>query len=135
MPNLTKPKDAEWLMAQDLQKASGIRCTATDEADRDGKPVAFIEQLGCRESGAVAWLHSLSIDVYAGTVPDYAAVWDAARSIADALNRIGGDVTGAYRDWHYLTVMNIYKNPSVTHADVPRVTIACTAILRGDQIS
>jgi hypothetical protein len=95
--NVTSPQDAEWLMAQEVQAACGIRCTATDEAEQERDPHAQFVQTGCTTSGEVAWLHTMSIDVWAGESPDYAAAWDAALKVSGALAKIGIDSAHGFR--------------------------------------
>lgn len=126
--NITSPQDAEWLMAQEVQAACGIRCTATDEAEQEREAHAQFVQTGCMPSGDVAWLHTMSIDVWAGESPDYASAWDAALKVSGALAGIGIDSTHGFRA---VEITNIYKNPSASHPDVPRVTIAANTVLRG----
>jgi hypothetical protein len=134
MPSLTRPIDAEWAMAQDLTEATGVACSANEPDVTGGSAVAHVVQTGCSPETAVSWRHQLSIDVWAGSTPDYAEATDKALAIAGAVATMALRSPSSERQWISPDVNNIYPNPDPDHPGVPRVTVTCSAAIRGEKI-
>lgn len=135
MQSLTFPIDAEAKLAADLTALCGFQVSANPpDAVGGGSPVAHVTQLGCAPSTPVSWEHYMSIDVWAGAVPDYAAATDAARRLAGIVATLHMRAAPSGVAWKSPTVTSVYPNPDPNHAGVPRVTVACNVSARGESI-
>ncbi|WP_278591451.1 hypothetical protein [Olsenella uli] len=135
MQSLTAPIDAEAALARDLTALCGFEVAANPSADIGGSsPVAHVVQVGCAPVTAVSWEHDLSIDVYAGGYPDYGPAMNAARRLAGMVATLHGRAVPSGTAWKSPTVTSVYPNPDPNHAGVPRVTVACNAAARGEDI-
>ena len=125
MQALTRPNDGEWLAAQAITELSGIKASANPPERVDGStPCAQVTQLGCHPVAETLWRHDLSIDVWAGTAPDWADAWAAAADVASAIERAG--LGQSSHGWRTASITNVYSNPDTNRPDVPRVTIAAS---------
>lgn len=135
MQSLTAPIDAEAALARDLAALCGFEVAANPPADIDGgAPVAHVVQVGCAPVTAVSWEHDLSIDVWAGSYPDYGPATGAARRLAGMVATLQVREAPSGVAWKSPTVTSLYPNPDPNHAGVPRVTVACNAACRGEDI-
>lgn len=131
MQGLTAPIDGEWAMARDLSEATGIECVAQYPQAVGGRAIAYAKQVGCAPVSAVSWEHDFSIDVWAGSGTDYAAATEAACSIAGAFQTMHMREPSTGDAWKAPEVTSMYPNPDPDHPGVPRVTVACNAVIRG----
>ncbi len=135
MQSLTAPIDAEAALARDLTELCGFVVAANPPGDIGGaSPVAHVVQVGCAPVTPVSWEHHMSIDVWAGGYPDYGAATDAARRLAGMVATLHMRHTPSGTAWKSPTVTSAYPNPDPDHAGVPRVTVACNAAARGNDI-
>lgn len=135
MQVMTAPTDAEAALARDLTELCAFEVAANPPGDigRDA-PVAHVVQVGCAPVTPVSWEHDMSIDVWAGSVPDYGPATDAARRLAGMVATLHMRRAPSGIAWKSPTVTSVYPNPDPDHAGVPRVTVACNAAARGEDI-
>lgn len=135
MQSLTAPIDAEYALARDLTELCGFEVAANPPGGIGGpRPVAHVVQVGCAPVNPVAWEHDFSVDVWAGSYPDYGDATDAARLLAGMVATLHMRAAPSGTAWKSPTVTSVYPNPDPNHAGVPRVTVACNAACRGDDI-
>lgn len=133
MQSLTKPRDGEWELAQDLTELSGLTVYA-NMPDEIATPCAAVIQVGIVAMTPTIWEHDFSIDVWAGSGSDYADAWDAARTLAGSISLLQTARPTSGNDWHNPEITNLYPNPDPNRPDIPRVTIACNLGLPGDSL-
>lgn len=135
MQVMTAPTDAEAALARDLTELCGFEVAANPPGDIGrGAPVAHVVQVGCAPVTPVSWEHDMSIDVWAGSAPDYGPATDAARRLAGMVATLHMRHAPSGTAWKSPTVTSVYPNPDPDHAGVPRVTVACNAAARGEDI-
>lgn len=134
MQGLTAPIDAEAALARDLTELCGFEVAANPPAEvGGGGPVAHVVQVGCTPVTAVSWEHDFTVDVWAGSHPDYGPATDAARTLAGKVATLHLREAPSGVAWKSPTVTSLYPNPDPNHAGVPRVTVACNAACRGEE--
>lgn len=134
MQSLTRPRDGEWSLAQDLAELTGLT-TYANMPERIAPPCVRVCQLGCTPMAATVWEHDFSIDVWAGDdAKDYTDAWDTALDVVKALERLPFVAPKTGNCWREPSITNVYPNPDVNRANVPRVTIACNLGLNGTSI-
>ena len=133
MQSVTKPRDAEWELAQDIGELTSLTAYA-NMPQRILPPCLAVAQVGIVPMTPTVWKHSFSIDVWAGSGSDYADAWDAANDVAGALGLLNVQRASSDNDWHEITVANLYPNPDTNRPDIPRVTLTCSAGLTGTPI-
>jgi hypothetical protein len=133
MLSLTTPTDAAFELAQDLQSATGIVCSANAPAVVDGSsPVCWVTRVGCEPSGPTAWLHYFDVYVWAGGSDDYGPVVDALDRLAGAFSALSDEPPKSGRQWRDPTVTNLSDAyVDTTRTSVPRAFFACNAVLHG----
>lgn len=133
MQSLTRPQDAEWLLAQEITRLAHVDASANQSTNITGKkPYVWVFQTGCTPVTSVSWQHDFSIDIWAGKDDDYSQVTDVALTIAGYLASLSLQ-SGEYA-WHAPDVMNMYPNPDPQRPHVPRVTLTYSVQLRGESI-